>query len=223
MAVAETYSADLRAPSIEAQRRRNHNAKYDSFRNVNEGQIGALHYTPSDYALDSLALYPASFEGANVVTVSKRTLWLEAKFWASGDRSYGRYDGGKHGLTCKRMTRVDNTIAMQQNVREVERVVADSQWDPEALAEADLRELEMMRIATQDYDDVNDQIMEDSGSGEFDLGPLVDCALQKFDEKKAKDAQRRGWDLVSDVASVCSEDFDTGHDRGADDSDFEFV
>ncbi|KAF2232038.1 hypothetical protein EV356DRAFT_569119 [Viridothelium virens] len=59
--------------------------------------------------------------------------------------------------------------------------------------------------------------------GGYDLGPLVDKAVDDWRGKREREAERAGWDVVSELDSVRYEVGDEDDGGGSSDSEFEII
>ncbi|KAI9662276.1 MAG: hypothetical protein M1821_008443 [Bathelium mastoideum] len=210
-----TTSADLRAPSIDEHRFHARAAKYNSFRHVSAGQLGAPHYQSND----RFCLFPADFaRDAPVVTaLGKRELWAEARHAAPPvwHRSYRRDKmGNAMGYALRRERE-------RERGREWKGSWALRHWREEEVAQREIRVEQREWVGRWAFEDWLCQTgkMDDGVGGleQGDYGILVERAREGWEEKRMKAAQKAGWDVVSEVASVCSEETD------AEASDYELV
>lgn len=216
--IVDNTSADLRAPSVDAHRFRSRAAKYDSFQNVNAGQVGAPHYEPIAEHTFCLPVFPANLAEAKVSALKKRDLWKEAQ-WAGPPRHHRSYRADKWGNSPKYGRRRE----AERGRRGIHRVKGTADvGDPEMLAEMDLRDEELRRVVMGDYDEQGEEVerrAEEKGM----YGVLFDRAHEGWEKKRTKIAEKAGWDLLSDVASVQSDETDVERDRDGHESEFELV
>ena len=211
--------ADLRACSTDSHRFRSRAAKYDSFQHVHAGQLGAPQYQPipHEQAL-GLNRYPANLADAPIATLGKRDLWTEAR-WAASPTHHRSYRKDKRGNTPKYERRREE-IRTRWAAPEVEVEGAD----PQVLAERDVRDEELRRIENEDYDDgQGEEVVRrvDASKGSYDV--LVEEAQHWWEEKRTRAAEKAGWEVVSEVASVQSDETETEQDKDGTESDYELV
>ena len=216
-----TISADLRAPAVDVHRFHTRGAKYDSFQHVNAGQVGAPHYEATSQRIMSFNVFPANLAEAKVSTLKKRDLWEEAR-WAGPPKHHRSNHKDKLGNTSKYARRRKEQRLLRAGPRPEE---TGSEEDPEALAEKDLRDEEMRRVEKRDYDGEGEgeKAERDGRNKDKDYTVLIDRAHQGWEKKRMKVAERAGWDLVSDFASVCSDEMEKERDKDGYDSDYELV
>ncbi|KAF2235032.1 hypothetical protein EV356DRAFT_532309 [Viridothelium virens] len=212
-------SADLRGPSTDNHRARARRRKYDAFQNVHEGQLGHPHYISGIDGVPSIfCIFPADLSQAKVATMTKCDLWVEAQH--QGPPRYHRshrweklgWDGWKGKGRGRGNLEIDGWEEAREQIGE--------EW--EARMDAWYEEMKMWEMSGPDG-----EVEEDSEWGEArregNFGVLVDWAKADWEEKRMREAEKAGWDVMSEVGSVESDEIEGGWGLFWDESDFEIV
>lgn len=188
--------ADLRAPSTPHKRHLTRLKKYNHFKHIKPGQLGAPHYHPADRSA-LLPVFPALLRDAPVEVWGKRRMYAEAQLWPrppTYHRSSGKGKGRcrSRGLTC----RWGHQKALNDGV---ERALGREVWR-EDLDGDERGEGEGGPLFEEAWAESAWGRGGEDGGGEGEerggLGELVDRAVGRWDRKVRRAVEAEGWWIV---------------------------